>query len=252
MPVNLFSGATPNGAAHRAPEPSGAPRSSRRRRRARAARVALATVGAAPILASMPRPLRLARSAALALCALAVLLDARPAASASRERRFFSARQGVGIEAPSGWTLSLHTGYPEILCVLLHPDGSRVSLSAAPTKAPDAKALAEQSRKGLEAQHLAVAKVADGPRGGVLVEARGPKEVELRQLYLVRPAGPGKYQGVVVTLSTHAATLATAGPGFEWAIAHLVLETPLDVEEAAAKAAPHASGGDAGAPTTTK
>jgi hypothetical protein len=183
------------------------------------------------------------------LALLALLLGARAATGASRERRFFNARQGVGIEAPAGWTLSLHTGYPEILCVLLHPDGSRISVSAAPTKAADAKALAEESRRGLEAQHLAIARASAGPRGGVLVEAHGAgRDAELRQLYIVRAAGAGKSQGVVLTLATRAETLASAGPAFDWAVAHLVLETPAGADEAdaAARAAQH--GPDAGAP----
>ena len=199
----------------------------------------------------------LARSAALDVVALflaafALVFSARDAAGGSRDRRFFSAREGVGIDAPGGWTLSLHTGYPEILCVLLHPDGSRISVSAALTKMADAKALAEQSRKGLEAQHLAIAKIAAGPRGGVLLEAHGAgKDAELRQLYLVRGAGAGKRQGIVVTLSTHAATLTTASPAFDWAVAHLVLEVPLYAEEAESKPA-HAAPPDAGAPPAKK
>jgi hypothetical protein len=182
-----------------------------------------------------PPPLR---SAALVLTAVAVVVAARTATGASRERRFFSARQGVGVEAPLGWTLSLHTGYPEILCVLLHPDGSRISLSAAPTKLADAKALVEQSRPGLEAQHLTIGRVAQGPRGGLLLEAQGAggKDAALRQLYIVRPGGAGKLQGVVLTLSTRAATLASAQAGFDWTVAHLVLEAPADAEEEAAAA----------------
>jgi hypothetical protein len=195
------------------------------------------------------RPAPRRRHAALVLFALAAcgLTSARPADAASRERRFFSARQGVGIEAPAGWTLSLQTGYPEILCVLLHPDGSRLSISAAPTKAPDAKALVEQSRRGLEAQHLSIGHVADGPRGGVLVEARGVgKDALLRQLYIVRPAGADKLQALVLTLSTRAATSAAASAAFDWAVVHLVLEPPADSEETAAPR-PHPSAPDAGA-----
>jgi hypothetical protein len=189
------------------------------------------------------------RSVALVALVVAALAVAASAASgASRERRFFSARQGVGVEAPSGWTLSLHTGYPEILCVLLHPDGSRISLSAAATKAADARALAEESRKGLEAQHLALGKVGEGPRGGVLVEAHGAgRDTEVRQLYIVRPAGAGKLQGVVLTLSTRAATLASAQAGFEWTVAHLALETPAGADEEAAAAHRRAPPADAGA-----
>jgi hypothetical protein len=178
----------------------------------------------------------------LGLLALVVvgLVTASLVGAASRERRFFSALKGVGIEAPVGWTLSLHTGYPEILVVLLHPDGSRISLSAAPTKAADAKTLAEQSRHGLEAQHLAVTRVAPGPRGGVLVDAKGAEHAaELRQLYLVRPAGAGKNQGVVLTLVARAEALAAAGPAFVWVMEHLALEAPAGADEASP---------DAGAP----
>jgi hypothetical protein len=163
---------------------------------------------------------------------LALALLALAAVAATRERRFFNARQGVGVEAPVGWTLSQHTGYPEILVVLLHPDGSRISLSAAPTTASDARALVEQSRRGLEAQHLAIARVTPGPRGGVLVDARGAgRAAELRQLYLVRPAGADKRQAVVVTLSTRAETLAAASSAFDAVIARLQLEPPAGADE---------------------
>jgi hypothetical protein len=157
---------------------------------------------------------------------------ARVASGASRDRHFFSARQGVGLEAPMGWTLSLHTGYPEILCVLLHPDGSRISLSVAPTKAADGQALAEQSRRGLEAQHLAVSRIVAGPRGGVLVDAHGTTHgAALRQLYLARPAGAGKTQGIVLTLSTRTETLTAAVTAFDWTVAHLALEAPAGADE---------------------
>jgi hypothetical protein len=186
------------------------------------------------------------------LVALAIfvvgLCAARAATGASRERRFFSARLGVGVETPNGWTLSQHTGYSEILCVLVHPDGSRISLSAAATKASDAKALAEQSRRGLEAQHLTITRVAPGPRGGVLLDARGAgRPTELRQLYIVRPAGAGKAQGVVLTLSTRTDLLPTAQPAFDWAIAHLTMEPPAndDVASADAGVPPAASKPDA-------
>ena len=157
---------------------------------------------------------------------LALALLALAAVAATRERRFFNARQGVGVEAPVGWTLSQHTGYPEILVVLLHPDGSRISLSAAPTTASDARALVEQSRRGLEAQHLAIARVAPRParRRARRRARRGPRRAELRQLYLVRPAGAGKRQAVVLTLSTRAETLAAASPAFDAVVARLQLE----------------------------
>lgn len=182
-----------------------------------------------------PRALRVRVLLVSLFVAGVVLGGASEGTGASRDRRFFNAREGVGVEAPVGWALSLHTGYPEILCVLLHPDGSRISLSAAPTKAADAKALVEQSRRGLEAQHLVIARVGPGPRGGLAVDARGAGSGaelrELRQLYLVRPAGAGRTQAIVLTLSTRAATLAADGPAFDWVVAHLALETPTGAEE---------------------
>jgi hypothetical protein len=171
-------------------------------------------------------------SIALLGLALSVVFFVGLATAALRERRFFSARHGVGVEAPTGWTLSQHTGYPDIIVVLLHPDGSRISLSVAPTSAADARALAEQSRRGLEAQHLTVARVAAGPRGGTVVDARNPSRgSELRQLYLVRPVRAGKRQAIVLTLVARAETLTSATLGLDWAISHLELAMPAGPAE---------------------
>jgi hypothetical protein len=198
-----------------------------------------------------PRPLATSRGffALTLVGAIALALVEITANAATRERRFFSARHGVGVEAPVGWTLSLHTGYPEILVVLLHPDGSRISLSAAPTTAADAHALVEQSRRGLEAQRLAITRVADGSRGGVLVDTRSVgRTAELRQYYLVRAAGAGKRQGVVLTLATRAELLASAGPAFDAAVASLQLELPAGAEAKPDEARPEAQEPDGGAP----
>src|SRR5262245_35398346 len=125
-----------------------------------------------------------------------------------RDRRFFSARHGVGVEAPPGWTLSQHTGYPSILVLLLHPNGSRISVSAAPTTVKDSRGLVEQNLRGLEAQKLTVTRQASGPRGGMLIDARATNKDEVvRQLYLVRPFGEDARQAVVITLTTRAAQL---------------------------------------------
>jgi len=148
-------------------------------------------------------------------------------AASSRDRRFSSARHGVGIEAPPGWTLSQHTGYPNILVVLLHPDGSRVSIAAEPTQTKEARALVEQSRRGLEAQHLTITRQGPGPRGGALVEAQASNRDDLlRQLYLVRPVGDDARQAVVITLVTKRDHLPTGVAGFDWVVAHLELEVP--------------------------
>lgn len=161
-----------------------------------------------------------------------VALDWGAAGAASRDRRFFSARHGVGVEAPTGWALSQHTGYPEIIVVLLHPDGSRISVSVAPTKAADARQLAEESRKGLEAQHLVIGRVGPGPHGGVLVDAKNAARAsELRQLYFVRPIGGGKRQAVVLTLVARSDALALAAPAFDWAAAHVTFAPPTGTAE---------------------
>jgi hypothetical protein len=175
----------------------------------------------------------------LSIALLGVAISVGIATAALRERRFFSARHGVGIEAPTGWTLSQHTGYPDILVLLLHPDGSRISLSVAPTAAADARALVEQSRRGLEAQRLAITHVTGGPRAGALVDARNAaRGSQLRQLYVVRPVGGGKRQAVVLTLVARAETFGSAASGFEWAMAHLALEPPAGAPETPDAGAP--------------
>jgi hypothetical protein len=183
--------------------------------------------------ASMRRTPLPSLSIALSLSlALALAFTFGAARAGSRDRRFFSARHGVGIEAPTGWTLSQHTGYPEIIVVLLHPDGSRISVSVAPTKAADAQALADQSRKGLEAQHLSIERVGAGPRGSVQLEAKNAARAsELRQLYFVRAIGGGKRQAVVLTLVAPSDALALAAPAFDWTAAHATFETPTGAAE---------------------
>jgi hypothetical protein len=175
----------------------------------------------------MVRSQRRSRLLPLAAC-LSVFGFADAAKSAtSHDRRFFSAKHGVGVEAPNGWTLSQHTGYPTILVVLLHPDGSRISLSAAPTPARDSAALAEQNCRGLAAQKMSLTRQSAGPRSGVLVEAKRADRDELvRQLYIVRALPDGSRQAVVLTLATRSDHLATASAGFDWSVAHLLLEAP--------------------------
>jgi hypothetical protein len=171
------------------------------------------------------RPTRRALLATVAVVATAFM--ARPPADAARERQFFSARAGVGIEAPPGWALSLHTGYPKILCLLIHPGGSRISLSVDDAvTATDAHALVEQTRPALAAQGLEVTGVTTGPRGAVQVDARAPRRnQQLRQLYFVRSVSWGQ-QAIVLTLTTSAADAAGALGSLEWAAAHLDLQAP--------------------------
>lgn len=164
--------------------------------------------------------------------ALALSLAARSdGATSNRERRFYSARAGVGLETPPGWSLSAHTGYLNILCLLVHPSGSRISLAVdAAVTAQDAAALAEQSRPGLTAQGIEITGLAPGARGGVVVDARVARRNQvLRQLYLVRSVegNPAWRQAIVLTLTTTPADLAAAGGALDWVIARLDLEAPV-------------------------
>jgi hypothetical protein len=257
--VNLFSADAPGA---RATSRLDAPSLDEPRRRERSTR-------ARPILVAMRR----ATSLPVSICLLGAGLGALVAAlvatapnvgAATRDRRFFSARHGVGVDAPVGWSISQHTGYPSILVLLLHPNGSRISVSAAVTPAADAKALADQNRRALEIQHLTITKVSAGARGGVQVDARNPHGDELRQLYVVRPLPNGTRQALVVTLVAKTPTIAAALPGYDWTVAHLALETPSGTEESTtpdagakeapshASAVPHAgAGGAPGRPTPT-
>jgi hypothetical protein len=173
--------------------------------------------------------------AVLAAASIAIVLAASAFADtartgSSRERRYFSARHGVGVEAPPGWTLTQHTGYPTVLVALVHPGGSRISLAVDQTTVKDAAALVEQSKPGLAAQGLTVERVSPGPHGGVQVDARATvRHQALRQLYIVRSVagGPESKQAVIVTLAAPAADLAAATGPFDWVLAHLQLEAPV-------------------------
>jgi hypothetical protein len=188
-----------------------------------------------------------ALATAIAGGAVALVLAAGAVAASGASKRFFDAHRGVGVEAPPGWTLSQHTGYPNILVVLLHPDGSRISVAAAPTTAKDAPALAEESRAGMGAQKLAVTRVAPGPRGGMLVDARATQRDEIvRQLYLVRPLDGGVRQAIVITLITRPDRLAVAGPAFDWVLGRMTLEAPLGRDDEATDGGRRSESGSAG------
>jgi hypothetical protein len=178
--------------------------------------------------------MRAALATAVLAIAVAAAALAHAAASANKERRFFSARHGIGVEAPPGWTLSLHTGYPTVLVALVHPGGSRISLAVDRTAVKDAAALVEQSKPGLLAQGLTIDRVAPGPHNGTLVDARAAGHGKaLRQLYVVRSfegAPADSKQAVVITLATPAAELAAASGPFEWVLAHLTFEAPVRPE----------------------
>jgi hypothetical protein len=170
-----------------------------------------------------------AAAAALLASALAARADSAPV-GARQPARFLSARAGVGLETPPGWNLSLHTGYPNVLCVLVHPQGSRISVAVDRATALDSAALVAENRPGLAAQGLTIDRVSPGPLGGVLIDARAPRHNQaLRQLYLVRPiaGGPDPRQAIVLTLTTSPDQLAAVSGALEWVIAHLDLRAPV-------------------------
>jgi hypothetical protein len=177
------------------------------------------------------RALLAAAAIAIAVAASAFADTAR--SGSAKERRYFSARHGVGVEAPPGWTLSQHTGYPTVLVALVHPGGSRISVAVDRTAVKDAAALVEQSKPGLVAQGLTIERTSAGPHNGVLVEARTARRNQaLRQLYIVRaiPGGPEDKQAVVITLAAPAADVAAASGPFDWVLARLQFETPIRPE----------------------
>lgn len=174
-----------------------------------------------------------APTSALALFGSLLLAATLVWAQANKDRRFFSARVGVGIEAPSGWALSTHTGYPTVLVALTHPGGSRISLAVDRTKLPTAAAVAEHSRAGLVAQGLTVERTVPGPRGGVELEARAARRNQIvRQLYVVRelPGAHDVRQVIVVSMTAPADQLAAVEPAFVWALGHLTLEEPAQLD----------------------
>jgi len=168
---------------------------------------------------------------ALAAVAVAQLAPAQTTrGSSSKERRYFSARHGVGIEAPPGWTLSQHTGYPSVLVALVHPGGSRISLAVDRTVASDAAELVNQSKPGLVAQGLAVERIYPGPHAGMQIDARAERRNQaLRQLYIVRDINRGRdgKQAIVLSLAAPFDQLAGATGPYEWVLGHLDLETPV-------------------------
>ena len=171
------------------------------------------------------------RTAALtiltATLALALAARATTALAAGKERRYSNTKYGVTVDAPAGWTMSPHTGYPDILVVLVHPGGARISLAATNTALAGARDLAEQNRRGLEAQGLTVSNVAPAPRDGVIVDAQSRTGAErIRQYYVIRTAEDQAHQALVLTLTTPTPLLPTMLPPFTTILTHLLTDTP--------------------------
>jgi hypothetical protein len=192
-------------------------------------------------------------------CAVAALIVASPsqhplAAVGPRDRRLTSLAAGIAVEAPAGWTLSQHTGYRDTIVLLLHPDGSRISVTAAMTRARTAAELFRQNLPGLNASGMRVLASAPGARGTWMVDlgpaaASNPTE-RLRQSYLVREV-PGGWQAIVLTLICRDGVFATRAPALDFVQTRMSLDepTPATGETRGIGALPSSveSGGRAGA-----
>ena len=196
------------------------------------ARIAIARIAHARIAIARIAIARIAIAriaiAAIAFVGMMTLLSSINAAHAigPHDRHLTSAHHGISIEAPAGWTLSQHTGYGDTVVVLLHPDGSRISVTAAPTHAADARALFEQNRKGLLAQHLVPSDLQPGPRGFIAVDLTSPSSPNrLRQLYLVRATASGN-QAIVLTLMGKGNAFAEQRTALDFVVTRLELDDP--------------------------
>jgi hypothetical protein len=187
----------------------------------------------APYTLSQPMPpLRLFAAMVFALVA-ATAVGATMAAVGPKDRRLTNVRYGITVEAPPGWTLSEHTGYRETVALLLHPDSSRISVTAAWTEARDPSALLESNRRGLALQGLVVSRTAPGPLGSMLLDASAPGRREaVRQIYVVRET-LNRRQAVVLTLVCRASLLGAHGPSLDLAFSRLGLDTPSGLRSGA-------------------
>lgn len=203
-----------------------------------------------------PRSISVARIACSTFAvALATSLFVAPARAAGpTDRRFVSARNGITVEAPPGWTLSTHTGFPNILVLLLHPDGSRISIAVSDTPAKDAREVAEPNRRALERQTGGTITARAGARNGVELDGQVTGHGEaIVQLYLVRALAPqGPRQAIVVSLTAPQSALALRRADLDYVIGKLVL-TPVTLPAATSSpsSAKSGSGGAGGSSATS-
>jgi|GEM_PF-1759792 len=196
---------------------------------------------------ALPNTRRAAAAAGALLAAAslagALLLPSSARALGPRDRHLSDVRHGISVEAPAGWSLSQRSGYGDTVTVLLHPDGGRISVTAAPTTAADGRALFAENQKGLLAQKMQPAPPQAGPRGFTSVDIMVPgRSDRLRQLYLVRPTPQGK-QAVILTLVCRDSLFAELTSALTFVAERLELDDP---EPPAASVGPRAYNGGAG------
>jgi len=151
------------------------------------------------------------------------------AAVGPRDRRLTNLAVGLSVEAPAGWTLSQHTGYRDTVVLLLHPDGSRISVNAASTPHRTTTELLNQNLRGLTASGMKVLSSSPGPRGAVLVDVAAPpshgSEERLRQVYLVREVPAGR-QAIVLTLVCRASVCGDRTPALDFVLTRMAFDDP--------------------------
>jgi len=163
----------------------------------------------------------------VALVAAATICAGRAQAIGPNDRRLSSGRTGITVEAPAGWSLSQRTGYSDTVVLLLHPDGSRISISSASTSVRQADELYQQNRPGLIAQGLVPTVVGTGARGSLTIDLGSTgRSDRLRQLYLVRNVPLGR-QAIVLTLATTAKAFDARVAALELVASRLTLEDPV-------------------------
>ena len=155
--------------------------------------------------------------AVLALCACLLAADRLPRLSGApsvddrppsgqaqaavlRERRLHKASLGIAAEAPAGWGFTTQTGYPAIIFLLLHPDGSKLSVSLVKTAATSADAFASENKAALRASRFSIVRESATSQKGHLVEVRpSTGAVVIKQLYTVHrartPSQPSSREG---------------------------------------------------------
>jgi hypothetical protein len=172
------------------------------------------------------------------------------AAVGPRDRKLTNLAVGLSVEAPAGWTLSQHTGYRDTVVLLLHPDGSRISVNAAPTPHRTSTELLDQNLRGLTASGMKVLSSGPGPRGALLVDLGPPPSrsggERLRQAYLVRDV-PGGRQAIVLTLVCRENVCAGRTPALEFVLTRMAFDDPtLPAGDARNGSALPAAGGSGG------
>ena len=171
------------------------------------------------------------------------------AAIGPRDRRLTNLAAGIAVEAPAGWTLSQHTGYRDTIVLLLHPDGSRISVTAAMTPARTAADLVSQNVPGLNASGLRVLASVPGARGTLMVDlgaaATSNRHERLRQSYLVREV-PGGWQAIVLTLVCRDDVFAARTPALDFVLTRMSLDEPTPAGQTRGLGAAPAAGDSGG------